>query len=112
MNHSLRLPFTLLFFAFTGSAFSQQPADVRDYLGPRFAPSAKATAPIRAAAGHGTGGAEIIRHWNTMAVDASGLDHTPVAIGDPRIFGEQLGPARASRAIAIVHIAIFDAVNA
>jgi hypothetical protein len=28
------------------------------------------------------------------------------------VFGEQLGPGRASRAIAIVHIAIFDAVNA
>ena len=31
---------------------------------------------------------------------------------DPRVFGEQLGPGRASRAMAIVHIAIFDAVNA
>jgi hypothetical protein len=28
------------------------------------------------------------------------------------VFGEQLGPGRASRAMAIVHIAIFDAVNA
>ena len=48
-----------------------------------------------------------------MAVDASGLDHTPLASGDTsRIFGEQLGPARASRAVAIMHIAMFDAVNA
>jgi len=51
-------------------------------------------------------------HWNGIAIDASGLDHTPVAPGENRIFGEQLGPGRASRAIAIVHIAIFDAVNA
>ena len=28
------------------------------------------------------------------------------------MFGEQLGPTRASRAMAIVHIAIFEAVNA
>jgi hypothetical protein len=35
-----------------------------------------------------------------------------VAAGDTRVFGEQLGPARASRAIAIVHIAMFDSVNA
>ena len=41
-----------------------------------------------------------------------GSDHTPVAPGEDLIFGEQLGPGRASRAIAIVHIAIFDAVNA
>ena len=32
--------------------------------------------------------------------------------GDPRVFGEQLGPGRSSRAMAIVHIAMFDAVNA
>jgi hypothetical protein len=40
------------------------------------------------------------------------LDHTPVAPGEHRTFGEQLGPGRASRAMAIVHIAIFDAINA
>jgi membrane-associated phospholipid phosphatase len=51
-------------------------------------------------------------HWNGIAIEASGLDHTPVAPGENRIFGEQLGPGRASRAMAIVHIAIFDAVNA
>ena len=54
----------------------------------------------------------MVRHWSEIAVNASGLDHTPVPIGDPRIFGEQLGPARASRAMAIVHIAVFEAVNA
>jgi hypothetical protein len=108
----LRLPAALLFIAVTGTAFAQQASDVRDYLGPKFSPSAKAAAPIRAAAGHGMGAAEVIRHWNGMAVDASGLDHTPVPMGDPRVFGEQIGPARAARAIAIVHIAIFDAVNA
>jgi hypothetical protein len=51
-------------------------------------------------------------HWNRIAIDASGVDHTPVAPGENRVFGEQVGPGRASRAIAIVHIAIFDAVNA
>ena len=50
--------------------------------------------------------------WNNMAIDASGLDHTPVPDGDPRIFGEQLGPGRSAKAMAIVHIAIFDAINA
>jgi membrane-associated phospholipid phosphatase len=42
-------------------------------------------------------------------------DHTPVdpASGeDPRRFGEQLGTARTSRAMAIIHIAMFDTVNA
>ncbi len=53
-----------------------------------------------------------VRRWNQVAIDASGLDHTAVAPGENRVFGEQYGPTRASRAMAIVHIAIFDAVNA
>jgi len=53
-----------------------------------------------------------VKHWNQIAIDASGLDHTPVAPGENRVFGEQVGPGRASRAIAIVHIAVFDALNA
>ena len=55
--------------------------------------------------------AERVRHWNQIAIDASGLDHTPLTPGESRVFGEQLGPTRASRAMAIVHIAMFDAVN-
>src|SRR2546423_11061790 len=87
-------------------------ANIVNYLGPQFsavelkAPSAGATASFAATA------ADAIAHWNQVAVDASGLDHTPVAVGDPRVFGEQLGPVRAARAIAIVHIAVFDSVNA
>jgi membrane-associated phospholipid phosphatase len=53
-----------------------------------------------------------LRHWNEIALEANALDHTPVAAGEARVFGEQLGPTRTSRALAIVHIAIFDAVNA
>jgi hypothetical protein len=54
---------------------------------------------------------DALRFWNGVAIDASGLDHTPVAPGETRTFGEQLGPGRASRAMAIVHIAIFEALN-
>jgi hypothetical protein len=57
-------------------------------------------------------GLDALHRWNQIAIDASGLDHTPVGPGETRTFGEQLGPARASRAMAIVHIAMFDAVNA
>lgn len=53
-----------------------------------------------------------VRHWNELAVDASGLDHTAVLPGEERVFGEQYGPTRASRAVAITQIAVFEAVNA
>jgi hypothetical protein len=53
-----------------------------------------------------------VHRWNEIAINATGLDHTPVPPGDPRVFGEQLGPGRSSRAMAIVHIAIFDTITA
>src|SRR6187401_2890890 len=53
-----------------------------------------------------------VRRWNEIAINASGLDHTPVATGEQRVYGEQLGPCRASRAMAIVHIAMFDTISA
>lgn len=50
--------------------------------------------------------------WNQIAVDTSGLDHTPVQSGETRTFGHQLGPGRSARAMAITQIAVFDAINA
>jgi hypothetical protein len=85
----------------SGNGFSQK-------LGPRFQSPSTPVVPIIA-----PGPAlDILHRWNEIAINASGLDHTPVPPGDPRIFGEQLGPGRASRAMAIVHIAMFDAMNA
>src|SRR5438477_9093807 len=78
-----------------------------DFFGPRFngAQTARATIVPK-------NGLDSLHRWNQIAIDASGVDHTPVAPGETRVFGEQLGPGRASRAMAIVHIAIFDSVNA
>ena len=50
--------------------------------------------------------------WNEIALDTTAIDHTPLAPGElVRVFGEQFGPTRSSRAMAIVHIAMFEAVN-
>lgn len=85
---------------------------VQDALGPLYRDNPYAQRAARRPSSHDTTPRGMVRHWNEVAVDASGLDHTPVANGETRVFGEQLGPARASRAMAIVHVAIFDAVNA
>lgn len=50
-------------------------------------------------------GLDAVRRWSKIANGAAALDH---ASPSP----EQLGPPRTSRAMAIVHIAIADAVNA
>src|SRR4030095_2734744 len=57
-------------------------------------------------------GLDSLPRWNVIAINVSGLDHTPVAPSENRVFGEQLGPGRSSRAMAIVHIAMFDALDA
>jgi hypothetical protein len=58
----------------------------------------------RRGAGPSAGSVSSVLRWNRIAIDASGLDHAGAR--------EQLGPGRSSRALAIVHIAIFDALNA
>ena len=58
---------------------------------------------------------ERLMKWHDVALDTTALDHTPLSDRpgvDPRRFGEQLGPHKSSRAMAIVHIAMFEAVNA
>src|ERR1044072_8354965 len=105
---SPKILFGRSFFFAIAIAASANPnnSGLNNYLGPKFGPAqlkAATTAPSTAI--------DTITHWNRIAVDASGLDNTPDAAGGPRIFGEQLGPVRASRAMAIVHIAVFDAVN-
>jgi len=85
---------------------------VQDTLGPLYRENPYAERADKRPSKHDTTPLGMTRHWNEVAVDASGLDHTPVASGETRVFGEQYGPARASRAMAIVHVAIFEAVNA
>src|SRR5438045_2547484 len=96
-----------MFVPLLASSTQASPDSFRDFYGPRFRGNQSATR------GHGPrAGLDSLHRWNQIAIDATGLDHTPVAAGETRVFGEQLGPARASRAMAIIHIAIFDAVSA
>ncbi|WP_437683422.1 phosphatase PAP2 family protein [Sorangium sp. So ce131] len=49
---------------------------------------------------------DAVLYWNAVALDAVAEDYS-----DPTAPPEQRGPTRVSRALAIVHAAIFDAVN-
>ena len=87
--------------------------DFRDTFGRRFDAAPGETGELdRRRPERASGSMSRLRHWNQIAIDASGLDHTPVAAGETRVFGEQVGPGRSSRALAIVQIAVFDAMNA
>jgi hypothetical protein len=50
--------------------------------------------------------ADVVLEWNALAIEAAKIDH---GLDSPQL---QFGPTRVSRALAIVHTAIFDAVNA
>ena len=98
----------LLLFAISSTAFATGPGGTfRDVYGPKFHPQ-----PSPSSNKNPKAAGDVVHRWNQIAIDATGLDHTPVAPGEHRTFGEQLGPGRASRAMAIVHIAIFDTINA
>lgn len=81
---------------------------VKETLGPNFGPGRQGRNPPNRS-GAATDLNSALQRWNKIAVDATGLDHTPVAAGEQRVFGEQLGPCRSSRAMAIVHLAMYDA---
>lgn len=103
----------MLALVVTFSSMAQEGTrSVNKVWGERYEPARETQTQQREFLSHGGSALRRFVHWNSVAIDASGLDHTPVPVGDPRIFGEQLGPGRSARAMAIVHIAVFDAVNA
>jgi hypothetical protein len=94
-----------------------------DGFGPRIDPAPRCDIPQPQPLQPGADATRRLRYWNEIALTAVALDHTPVATavaldhtpvapGEDRVFGEQFGRPRTSRALAIVHIALFDAVNA
>lgn len=98
--------------AATGLLAQDGPQSQREFLGQSFDINPNVSEVIRVRPPRRLGeAAETLRYWNQIAVNASGLDHTPLQAGESRKFGEQLGPGRSARAMAIVHIAMFDAVN-
>ncbi len=112
-NRILMIPAVAVLLLTVPAWANSSSGDVRGKLGPRFsAPPAYRQAPRHHPWRRGADLTSRLLYWNSIAVDASGLDHTPVAPGEDRVFGEQYGPGRAARAMAIVHIAIFDAMNA
>jgi hypothetical protein len=113
IKHHLKYLVTVIILLASVPASAGGFRDLQDALGPRFDDSPKSReSPRHRPKRHGEESTKALRYWNEVAMNATGLDHTPLADGEIRVFGEQFGPLRASRAMAIVHIAIFDAVNA
>src|ERR1041385_4020530 len=75
------------------SALADAPSNnLHDAFGPLYQPAPHLDASPRRGPRQGL---DAVRRWNQIAIDASGFDHATA--------GEQLGPGRSSRAMAIVH---------
>ena len=93
-------------------SFGQAPSTFNDLLGVTDAPATNVPRPIFRNPRPGSDLRSWVIHWNEVAINASGVDHVPVAPGENRVFGEQVGPGRSARAMAIVQVAVFDSVIA
>jgi hypothetical protein len=93
-----------------GASAQQAARSARDTLGPDFA-ARNTAARSRARPNPSTDLTSAVQRWNRLAIDATGLDHTPPAAGETRVFAQQLGPGRSSRALAIAHLALYDATQ-
>jgi membrane-associated phospholipid phosphatase len=69
-------------------------------LPPRYAPPA------------GPAPAARLAYWNEVALRTIAVDHAPPFTGGATIVAQQLGPTRTSRVMAIVQLAVYDALNA
>src|SRR5215831_20704262 len=59
---------------------------LEDAFGPRFGPEVRQDQRTsKDQKQHGFDRAGSVRHWNEIAIDASGLDHTPIAPGENRV---------------------------
>ena len=57
-----------------------------------------------------TAGSQLVL-WHEISLDVTAIDHTPLLTASPETYHEQYGPHRTSRALALVHLAMFEAAN-
>jgi hypothetical protein len=50
--------------------------------------------------------------WHLISLDLTALDHRALIGNSPNTYHQQFGPARAARALALIHQGIFEAANA
>src|SRR5262245_58918960 len=70
-------------------SFAQAPTTFSDTFGVTHEAVTNAPAPIFRNPPPGTDLRSWVIHWNEVAINASGVDYTPVAPGETRVFGEQ-----------------------
>jgi hypothetical protein len=98
----VRILFVIIGLFLIASPANAASANQRDHWGPRYHDAAQLNLEAQPRSRFGI---DAVRRWNEITLNANAADH---ALAKPN----QLGPLRTARAFAIVHIAIFDAINA
>jgi len=100
------------FFACDAWAQRQRPPGQRDVAPQYQTQPGTHELPLRYSAPSEPNPTPRLAYWSDVAWSAIAVDHTPPVTAATNVGAEQLGPTRSSRALAIVHIAIYDALNA
>jgi hypothetical protein len=105
---------TLLISVFVSSASAQRrrPPGPRDVEPQYQTQPGTQELPLRYRAPAGPNPTARLAYWNQLALRLIAVDHAPPFTGGADVEAEQLGPTRTSRVLAIVHIAIYDALSA
>lgn len=110
--HAICIPAVFALLMSPAVAGEHRPPGPRDG-GPQYVTQpGTAELPLRYGAPAGPDAAGRFAYWTNLLWSVNAVDHTPPLAGGPERAADQLGPTRSSRAFAIVHLAVFDALNA
>ncbi|MFL6710250.1 MAG: hypothetical protein ACJ8HI_18775 [Massilia sp.] len=93
-------------------AGSQRPPGPRDGEPQYLTQPNTSELPLRYGAPAGPDPSARFAYWSNLLWTVNGADHAPPYSSGQERDADQLGPTRSSRAFAIVHLAIYDALNA
>lgn len=93
-------------------AGKHQPPGPRDIDPQYVTQSGTQELPLRYQPPPGPGAVARLAYWNDLALRVNAVDNTPSMAGVAPRTAEQLGPVRSARAVAIVQLAVYDALNA
>lgn len=111
-----RLTLLLVLIAAMASPFAvagkHHPPGPRDVDPPYQTQPGTRAIPLRYLPPPGPAALARLAYWNDVALRANAVDNTPSVAGGITGAADELGPVRSARAMAIVQLAVFEAVNA
>lgn len=106
------IPVLLAILMASATAGNQRPPGPRDGNVQYLTQPGSSELPLRYGPPAGPDAAARFAYWSNLLWSVNGADHAPPFNVNEERDADQLGPTRSSRAFAIIHLAIYDALNA